>query len=58
MKIKIGDTVKLNSRHVMEGKLVKIVGELPAPGGKTWEAVVVDGTARTWVMPEHIERKL
>ena len=58
MKIKIGDTVELNSSHTMEGKIVKIVGELPAPAGETWEAVVVDGTARTWVMLEHIEQKL
>ena len=58
MNIKIGDMVELNSSHAMEGELVKIVGKLPAPGGITWEAVVVDGTARTWVMPKHIERKL
>jgi len=58
MKIKIGDTVVLNERHVMEGKTVEILRELPAPSGEAWEAVVVDGTAKTWVMPEHIERKL
>jgi len=57
-QIEIGDTVILNSRHSLEGAVVTILRKLPTPGGKTWEAVVVDGTARTWVMPEHIERKL
>ena len=58
MEIKIGDTVVLNSRHAMEGKTVKIVGEVPPPWAKMWEAVVVGGTARTWVTPEQIEQKL
>jgi len=58
MKIKIGDTVVLNSRHIMEGETVTILRKFPAPGGETWEAVVVGGTAKTWVMLEHIERRL
>ena len=58
MKIKIGDTVVLNEKHIMTGTTVIILRELPAPSGKMWEAVVVDETAKTWVTPKQIERKL
>ena len=58
MKIKPGDTVILNDAHIMKETAVTILRELPALGGRVWEAVVVNGTARTWVRPNQIERKL
>lgn len=58
MGIEVGDTVVLNSKHIMKGTTVKIVGEIPPPWATMWEAVVVGGTAKTWVIPEQIERKL
>lgn len=58
MKIKIGDVVVLGKEHIMEGTVVKILRLLPAPSGKMWEAVVVNGKTKTWVTPEQIERKL
>jgi len=58
MKIKPGDTVVLNGAHLMKNTAVTILRELPAPEGKVWEAVVVNGTAMTWVRPDQIERKL
>lgn len=54
MKIKIGAIVVLNSKHIMTGTTVTILRELPAPSGKMWEAVVVDGTVKTWVTPGQI----
>ena len=58
MKIKIDDIVLLNTRHIMEGTTVKIVGKVPPPWAEMWEAVVVNGTAKTWVLPDQVERKL
>ena len=54
MKIEIGDTVVLNSKHIMTGTTVTILRELPAPSGKMWEAIVVGGKTKTWVTPEQI----
>lgn len=58
MKIKIGDTVILNAEHIMEGTTVTITARLPSPSGEMWEAIVVDGTARTWIRPDQVEKKL
>lgn len=58
MKIQIGDTVELNEKHIMTGTTVEILRELPAPSGKVWEAVVINGKTKTWVTPEQIERKV
>ena len=58
MKIKICDVVVLNKKHIMTGTTVEILRELPAPSGKMWEAIIVNGKTKTWVRPEQIERKV